>query len=210
MDSAKVKTIMDWPESSSPRDLKSFLGLCNHFKRFIQGYSSLVAPLTKLTSTSVVFGFGQAERAAFLELKKCLTSAPVLALPDPTQPFEVVCDASGLGTGAVLLQNGKPVAFHSYKFNSAECNYAPGEQELLAVIKALEKWRCYLEGAEGGVTVVTDHQPNTFLQTKAAVQLSRRQTHWMEFQDLTLCGSTGREPAMWLILSAGTLLYCLD
>ena len=181
MDSAKVKTIMDWPEPSSPKDLKSFLGLCNYFKRFIQGYSLLVAPLTRLTSTSVVFGFGQAERAAFLELKKCLTSAPVLALPNPTQPFEVVCDASGFGAGAVLLQNGRPVAFHSYKFNSAECNYSPGEQELLAVIKALERWRCYLEGAEGGVTVVTDHQPNTFLHTKPAVQLSRRQTHWMEF-----------------------------
>ena len=66
MDSAKVKTIMDWPEPSSPKDLKSFLGLCNYFKRFIQGYSLLVAPLTRLTSTSVVFGFGKAERAAFL------------------------------------------------------------------------------------------------------------------------------------------------
>ena len=110
MDSAKIKTIMGWPEPSAPKDLKSFLGLCNYFKRFIQGYSLLVAPLTKLTSTNVIFGFGQAERAAFLELKKCLTSAPVLALPHPTQPFEVVCDASGLGTGAVLLQNGRPVA----------------------------------------------------------------------------------------------------
>ena len=69
------------------------------------------------------------------------------------------------------------MAFHSYKFSSAELNYPTGEQELLAVITALRQWRCHLEGAEK-VVVVTDHKPNTFLDSKPSVQLSRRQVHW--------------------------------
>lgn len=121
-----------------------------------------------------------AAQTAFDDLKECLCKAPVLALPDFLAPYEVVCDASGFGCGAVLLQSQKPVAFHSYKLSDAERRYPAGEQEFLAVIMALKQWQCYLEGAHGGVTVVTDHKPNTFLDTKPAVQLSSRQVHWQQ------------------------------
>ena len=104
----------------------------------------------------------------------------MLALPDPDLPFEVVVDASGFGCSAVLLQNQRPVAFHSYKLNSAGRYYGGGEQELLAVISALRQWRCHLEGAKE-VVVVTDHKPNTYLDSKPPVQLSRRQVRWQEF-----------------------------
>ena len=162
--------------------MRSFLGLGNYFKRFVQGYSKLVEPLVRLTKSSVKFDFQEnvVAQQAFENLKWALSHAPVLALPDFSKPYEVVCDASGFGCGAVLLQGGKPLAFHTYKFNRHEQNYHPGEQELLAVIVALKKWRCYLEGAVG-VTVVTDHKPNTYLDTKAPVQLSRRQVRWNEF-----------------------------
>jgi len=113
-------------------------------------------------------------------LKYSLSHAPVLALPNPVLPFEVVVDASGFGCGAVLLQNQRPVAFHSYKFSSAERNYGGGEQELLAVMSALRQWRCHLEGAKE-VVVVTDHKPNTYLDSKPSVQLSGRQVRWQEF-----------------------------
>ena len=72
----------------------------------------------------------------------------------------------------------RPLAFHSARFSDAEKNYPVGEQELLAVMSALKKWRCCLEGAKGGVTVITDHLPNTFLSTKSTEQFSRRQARW--------------------------------
>ena len=106
-------------------------------------------------------------------------NAPVLAMPDTEQPFELISDASGYGCGAVLMQSGRPVAFESRGMNPAERNYGPGEQELLATTHSLCVWRCYLEGAAQPFTLVTDHAPNTFLQTQAV--LSRRQARWSEF-----------------------------
>lgn len=88
-----------------------------------------------------------------------------------------MCDAPGIGTGAVLLQGGRPVAFESRKLSSAEQNYTVTEQELLAVVHALTVWRCYLEGVT--FRLVTDHNPNTFFQTMPT--LSRRQARWSEY-----------------------------
>ncbi|MGQ3285828.1 RNase H-like domain-containing protein [Bosea sp. (in: a-proteobacteria)] len=130
-----------------------------------------------LTKASVPFVWTPSCQAAFEGVKHSLTSAPVLALPDFTKPFELIADASLDGIGAVLQQEGRPLAYHSRKLSSAERNYTTGEQELLAVHDALQVWRCYLEGSE--VTLVTDHNPNTFLNTQAL--LSRRQARWMEF-----------------------------
>jgi hypothetical protein len=101
----------------------------------------------------------------------------VLAMPDPTKPFEVICDASITGIGAVLLQVGRPLAFESRRLIPAEVNYTTTEQELLAVVHALQTWRCYLEGVE--FTVITDHNPLTFLPSQT--NLSRRQARWAEY-----------------------------
>lgn len=126
------------------------------------------------------FAWSAACAEAFQGLKYALTHAPVLVLPDfstdaPT--FEVWCDASGFAVGAVLMQGGRPVAFEARTMTPAERNYTVGEHELLAVVYALTKWRCYLEGVT--FRVMTDHAPNTFMPTKA--QLSRRQARWSEF-----------------------------
>lgn len=109
----------------------------------------------------------------FRHFKRALTEAPVLALPDVEKPFDVICDASGFGCGAILKQNDRAVAYYSYRMNKHERNYSAGEQELLAVVKAFHHWRCYLEGAVK-VKVITDHRPNTFLTSKPDVQLTRR------------------------------------
>ncbi len=100
---------------------------------------------------------------AFNGIKDALTHAPVLALPD-LRPFEVICDACGIGLGAVLLQDGGPIAFEGKRMSLAEQNHHMGEQELLAFVHALELWRCHLDGTE--FTVVTDHSLNTFFGTK--------------------------------------------
>lgn len=174
---AKVKTITEWPVPTTAAELRSFLGLANYFRRFMQGYSSRVAVLHDLTKADVPFLWSPACQTAFEGVKHALASSPVLVLPDFDKPFELIADASLLGIGAVLQQDGHPVAYHSRKFSPAERNYATGEQELLAVHDALTVWRCYLEGST--VTLVTDHNPNTYLNNK--MLLSRRQARWMEF-----------------------------
>ena len=114
---------------------------------------------------------------AFEKLKLLLTRAPLLRTPDNSLPYEVVTDASDLGLGAILLQEGRPIAFESRKLNSAELNYTVTEKEMLGVVHALKVWRCYLEGAD--FTVYTDHVSNTFFQTQP--NLPRRQARWSEF-----------------------------
>jgi len=101
-----------------------------------------------------------------------------LALPNPDEPYEVICDASIIGLGAVLMQNGRPVAFESRKLTPAETRYTTTEQELLAVVHAMRTWRCYLEGCTQ-CTVVTDHCPLTFFETQQ--NLSRRQARWSKY-----------------------------
>jgi hypothetical protein len=184
MDSDKVSAVVDWPIPKDIAELRSFLGLTNHYKRFLLNYSTNVAALSELTKPQNTYNLAHNPPAleAFEWLKTAITQAPVLATPNYEEPFIVVTDASGFGIGAILMQNDpcisgnprKPLAFHSAKLSSAERNYPVGEQELLAVFSALRKWRCYLEGAKGGVTIVTDHLPNTFLNTKIAEQFSRR------------------------------------
>ena len=139
--------------------------------------------LTELSSSANPFDFASNESAqsSFKALKQALTSAPVLAIPGEDKPYEMVCDACGYGIGAVLMHEQRPIAYYSYKLNSVERNYPTRGQELLAVTKSFEHWRCHLKGCRGGVTVVTDRMPNRFLDTKPAVQLSQRQVGWRQF-----------------------------
>ena len=95
-------------------------------------------------------------------MKHALLHAPVLALPDPDLPFEVVTDACKTGIGAVLLQQGKPIAFAGRKLLDAETRYTTTDQELLGVMYALSQWRCYLQGAKHPFTVVTDQNSNPY------------------------------------------------
>ncbi|KAJ9529817.1 hypothetical protein QJQ45_022213 [Haematococcus lacustris] len=182
VDPAKVKVVREWHVPRNLKDLQAFLGLANYFRRFIPNFSAIAAPLTDLTSKTAAAQFdwqkfGEAQKKAFNGLKDALCSAPVLALPDFTKPFVVCTDASLVGTGAVLLQEGKPIAYTSKKLSPPETRYSTGDQELLAIIRAVREWRCYLDGAVD-VTIQTDHNPLIYLQTQA--NLSRRQTRWME------------------------------
>jgi len=182
MDPRKTAAVANWPVPRNVMELRKFLGLTNYFRKFIERYSCLVAPLTSLTRKGAFLSpeaWTTDCQAAFEAVKKMVASDIVLRFPDYSLPFrvEVVTDASMYGTGAVLMQEGRPVAFTSRKFSAAEINYTTGEQELLAVLHALKEWRCYLEGRP--FVVMTDHKPLTFLP--GVPTLNRRQARWMEY-----------------------------
>ena len=190
VDPAKIAAISSWPTPTYPKELQSFLGLANYFCKFMQGYSTVAAPLTTLVAQTAPktkhakgepFGdkWTPAHQSAFDTIKEALCHAPVLTLPDPNKPYRLIADASTIGTGAVLEQDGHPIAYLSHKLSETESRYTVGEQELLAVILALKAWRCYLHGCPGGLTLVTDHHPLTYLQTQ--LHLSPKQVRWSQF-----------------------------
>jgi hypothetical protein len=181
MDPGKVTAITNWPEPTTLTELRSFLGFCNFYRRFVSNYSTIAAPLTSLTSALSPFPIplSQEARDAFLQLKAAMCSAPVLTIPHtgPDATFSLYTDASRVGIGAVLEQNGRPVAYESRKLSPAERNYPVHELELLAVVHALREFRPYLEGCKH-FTLLTDHQSlRYFFKQK---DLSRRQVGWMD------------------------------
>ena len=177
VDPKKVKAIVDFAPPRDAKGVRGFLGLANYSRRFIPGHSSTVRPLTDLLRDNVPFEWTAACQAAFDATKHALTHAPALAMPDTSKPFEVVCDASFLGLGAVLTQEGRAVAYASRKLIAAEANYTVTELELLAVVYALTEWRCFLEGVT--FKIITDHCPNSFFATQPT--LNRRQARWSEY-----------------------------
>ena len=181
VDPAKTQVVQDWPTPTNVKDVRSFLGLSNYFRKFVQGYSSLVEPLTALTRKEIVWNHQTWDSKcehAFQGVKTALTNAPTLIMPDLAQGnYEVICDASLVGIGAVLTQDDKPIAYESSKFSPAERNWSTGEQELWAVIHALQTWRCYLEGVP--FKVITDHNPLTHLPTQS--NLTRKQARWSQY-----------------------------
>lgn len=177
VDPRKVKIVQEWPVPKSAGDLRSFLGLANYFRRFIEKYSETARCLHALTGKHAVWNWTALCQRAFEEIKEKLTAAPVLRAPDFTKPFDLVADASDFTIGAALLQDGQPVAFESRKLTPAEVNYYTGEKELLAVVHALTVWRCYLDGAK--FTIHSDHEPLSYLRTKPT--LTPRQVRWSQF-----------------------------
>ena len=178
-DPEKLSAVTGWPAPHNIHELRKFLGFTNYFRKFLQGYSQRTAPLTNLLRKNVAYEWTKICQESFDQLKIDLTSAPVLVSPDTTQSYELIADACGTGIGSVLLQNEKPIAFESRKFNPAEQNYTVTEQELLAIIHSLMTWRYLLEGLpKEQLKLVTDHSPLTFMPT--VQNMSRRQVRWSE------------------------------
>jgi len=119
MEEDKIRALKDWPKPTSLKLLRGFLGLTGYYIRFIRNYASLATPLTDMLKKDN-FKWTTAAENAFVKLKKALTSSPVLALPNFTQPFTLETYASGIGIGAVLLQQAHPVAYYSKKLSARQ------------------------------------------------------------------------------------------
>eukprot|EP00879_Flechtneria_rotunda_P001398 GHRR01001550.1.p1 GENE.GHRR01001550.1~~GHRR01001550.1.p1 ORF type:complete len:633 (+),score=44.76 GHRR01001550.1:1745-3643(+) len=178
-DPKKIEAVCNWPTPRNVHEVRSYLGLTGYYRRFIKHYAHVALPLTDLTKANTPWQWREdVEGRSFQQLTDALTSAPVMASPDPSLPYEVYTDASQYALGAVLLQNqGKglqPIAYLSRKLTPTERNYDTGEREMLGIVYALTIWRCYLEGAQFKVN--SDHLNHTWFSTKK--NLTRRQAKW--------------------------------
>ncbi|GJU88947.1 putative reverse transcriptase domain-containing protein [Tanacetum coccineum] len=176
VDPAKIEAIKDWASPKTPTEIRQFLGLAGYYRRFIEGFSKIARPMTKLTQKSVKFDWGEKAEAAFQLLKQKLCSAPILALPEGSENFVVYCDASHKGLGAVLMQREKVIAYASRQLKVHEKNYTTHDLELGAVVFALKMWRHYLYGTK--CVVFTDHKSLQHILDQK--ELNMRQRRWLE------------------------------
>lgn len=142
----------------------------------MEGFSSLSAPLTKLTQKKARFQWSEAYEKSFQELKTRLTIAPVLTLPDETGDFVIYCDASIVGLGCLLMQRGKVIAYTSRQLKVHEKNYPTHDLELTVVVFAFKIWRHYLYGVH--VDVFTDHKSLQYVFSQKELNLQQRR--WLE------------------------------
>ncbi|KAJ9544036.1 LOW QUALITY PROTEIN: hypothetical protein OSB04_023743 [Centaurea solstitialis] len=177
MDESKVEAITTWPTPTSVHEVRRFHGLASFYRRFIRNFSSIVAPITDCIKGSQ-FAWSLAASNAFEELKKKVTQAPVLALPNFQVAFQVECDASGVGIGGVLSQDSRPIAFFSEKLNEARQKYSTYDKEFYAIIRSLEYWRHYL--LPGEFVLYSDHQALRFINGQH--KLNPRHAKWVEYQ----------------------------
>ncbi|KAH9680016.1 Endonuclease [Citrus sinensis] len=177
VDEEKVKAIKEWPTPKSVSEVRSFHGLASFYRRFVKDFSTLAAPLTEIVKKHVGFKWGSEQERAFNLIKEKLVSAPLLALPDFTKTFEIECDASGIGIGAVLMQEGRPIAYFSEKLSGAALNYPTYDKEMYALVRALETWQHYLLPKE--FVIHTDHESLKHL--KGQGKLHKRHAKWVEF-----------------------------
>ncbi|KAL2233225.1 UNVERIFIED_CONTAM: Transposon Tf2-12 polyprotein [Sesamum indicum] len=175
-DPSKVKAIMEWRVPKNATEVRSFLGLAGYYRRFVEGFSIIVGPLTKLLRKGVEFQWTEQCQQSFDELKKRLTSNPILVLPSGSGGYIVYTDASKRGLGCVLMQNGKVIAYASRQLKNHELNYPTHDLELAAILHALKIWRHYLYGEK--FQILTDHKSLKYILTQK--ELNLRQRRWIE------------------------------
>ncbi|KAI3815522.1 hypothetical protein L1987_15193 [Smallanthus sonchifolius] len=175
VDPAKIETVKEWNVPKTPTEIQSFLGLAGYYRRFIQDFSRIASPLTKLIRKEVKYEWGPTQNNALEELKARLTQAPVLALPEGNEDLVVYSDASGQGLGCVLMQRGKVISYASRQLKTHEVNYPTHDLELAAVVFALKIWRHYLYGVK--CTIYSDHKSLKYFFGQKEINM--RQRRWL-------------------------------
>ena len=181
MDPIKTKAIRTCKTPTKKKEIQIFLGFCNFYRRFIEGFSKVAKPLYKLTTKDQRWEFGTKQQEAFNELIHKLTHASILAHYDPKKPIMIETDASKYVTAGIISQTGddgilRPIAYHSKSMSKSECNYDVHDKELLAIILALEDWRTYIKGSRQQTKILTDHKNLVPFMTKK--RLNKRQVRW--------------------------------
>ncbi|KAE8690557.1 Detected protein of unknown function [Hibiscus syriacus] len=165
VDPSKIEAIMNWKRPKNVFEIRSFLGLAGYYRRFVEGFSIIASPLTKLLRKNVSFDWGEAQQESFEKLKVVLTQAPVLIQPESRKDFTVYSDASHSGLGCVLIQEGKVVAYASRQLRPHECNYPTHDLELAAKelnlrqrrwLELLKDYDCVIDYYPGKANNVAD------------------------------------------------------
>jgi hypothetical protein len=146
VDPSKVRDVLDWEPPKSVHQVRSFLGLVGYYRRFIPNFSKISKPITELLKKDTKYVWSKECDDAFQTLKKLLTTSPVLARCDIAKPFDIYCDASGIGLGCVLMQEGRVISYSSRQLRHHKEHYPTHDLELVAVVMALRTWRHYLLG----------------------------------------------------------------
>ena len=163
VDPIKTKAIRTWKTATRKKEIQSFLGFCNFYRKFIEGFSKIAKPLYQLTEKDQKWEFGTKHQEAFNGLVHKLTHAPILAHYDPKNPITIETDASKYVTAGIISQTGddgilRPIAYRFKSMSKSECNYDVHDKELLAIILALEDWRRYIKGSRQQTKILTDHK----------------------------------------------------
>ena len=176
VDTEKIQAIQNWPIPKSLQEVRSFHGLASFYRRFIRNFSTISAPLTDCMKKGGFVWTPEAEKS-FHIVKEKLSSAPVLVIPDFEKIFEVDCDASHVGIGGVLSQEGHPVAFFSEKLNTTKKEYSTYDLEFYSIVQALRFWRSYLIQRE--FILNTDHEALKHINNQGGA--NRRHAKWIAF-----------------------------
>jgi len=176
VDPEKIEAILNWERPKTPTEVRSFMGLAGHYRRFVKDFAKIATPLTKLTRKAEKFIWTDKCEESFQELKNRLTTAPVLVLPDERGNFIIYSDASYKGLGCVLMQHDKVIAYASRQLKIHEQKYPTHDLELAAIVFALKIWRHYLYGEK--CEIYTDHKSLKYIFTQK--ELNMRQRRWLE------------------------------
>ena len=184
MDPTKTHAIDIWESSMSTKDVQSFPGFANFYRRFTKAFARLASPLTALTKKDQPFQWTVTKESAFQAIKKAFFTAPIQQHFDPDKECTVETDVSDYVSGAVISQPDhegtlRPVAFMSCQHLLAECNYEIYDKKLRAIVKVFEKWRPEFEGSPQLINVIFDHKNLEYFMSSK--RLSRRQARWNEF-----------------------------
>jgi hypothetical protein len=163
VDLDKVRDVLNWMPPTNVSEIRSFIGLAGYYRRLIKDFSKIAKPMTKLFEKNKAFEWIVECQASFEELKKRVTSAPVLILPDLTKKFDIYCDASCRGLGCVLMQEGRVVCYVSRQLRKHEENYPTHDLEVATVVHTLKIWMHYLIGHR--CEIHSDHKSLKYIFT---------------------------------------------
>ena len=197
MDPTKVEVVTKWERPKNVFEVRSFLGLVGYYRRFVETFSPIACPVTRLTRKIVNFDWDNKCEESFQELKRRLTTTPMLITPIGGEKYIVYCDASRNGLGCVLMQKGRVVAYASRQLKNHKQNYLMHDLELETIVFALKLWRHYLYGEI--FEVFSHHKSLKYIFSQK--HLNARQMRWMEpLKILTLLCSIIQEKPRRLLM----------